>query len=72
MKAEKIIKTTESIELDIEEVTLLSVEEAQIVPKNVRAIGSFWWLRSPGYIDYIAAYVHLRWLRLRQRRLRVP
>ncbi len=36
-------------ELEIAEITLLSVKEAgSLLTKEQRAIGSWWWLRSPG------------------------
>ena len=43
-------------ELDIKEVTLLSVEEAKALSQDQLNLGSWWWLRSPGFYEY-AAYV---------------
>ena len=57
MKAEKIIKTTEPIDIQIDGITLLSVEEAGKVPNSQRAIGKVWWLRSPGDFDISTASV---------------
>ena len=36
-------------------VFLLSLDEAEKVDENIRATGSWWWLRSPGYDQYDAA-----------------
>ena len=48
MKAEKIIVSTAIIELEIEEVTLLSAEEYKVCKEYIPAIHGWWWLRSPG------------------------
>ena len=58
MTAEKIITTTQEIDVDVTGITLLSVEEAKEVDKNIRCIGDSWWLRSSGHYDDIAAYVY--------------
>lgn len=34
---------------EVDEITLLSIEEAEKIPKSFRACGDWWWLRSPGY-----------------------
>lgn len=57
MTAEKIITTTQEIDIDVIEITLLSVEEAMELDKNVRGIGDSWWLRSPGNRYYRAMFV---------------
>lgn len=44
---------------EINEITLLSVEEARKVPVSILACGKWWWLRSPGYIQERAAKVGL-------------
>lgn len=44
--------------LEITGATLLSVKEAEQVPKKDRAIGDWWWLCSPGDYTYSAAYVY--------------
>lgn len=36
---------------------LLSIDEAESLSEDIRAIGSWWWLRSPGYDQYYAAEV---------------
>lgn len=46
------------IELNIESVTLLSLEEAEKVPQNIRAFKEQWWLCSSGFIDRNAACVY--------------
>ena len=45
------------ISLDITGITLLSIEEAKALPKKIRDIGKFWWLRSPGNGINSAVYV---------------
>lgn len=47
MQAQKVIQTKQDIDLDIQEVTLLSREEAEnfLTPEQ-RSIGARWWLRS--------------------------
>ena len=60
MKAKKIIKTTETIELEIAEITLLSKEEYEAAKEYIPAVNAWWWLRSPianlsmsaGIVDY--------------------
>ncbi len=37
--------------------TLLSIEEARGVDKKILKVSDDWWLRSPGYNDYEAAFV---------------
>lgn len=44
-------------DLDIEEITLLSVEEAEKLPNYILAIDRWWWLRSPSYNQNRAVYV---------------
>ena len=58
MNAEKIITTTEPIDLDIQGITLLSIDEAKQLPRKVLAASDWWWLRSPGYYSIDAAFVH--------------
>lgn len=48
----------QELDLDIVGATLLSVEEAMPVPRSVRTIGDWWWLRSPGSDDYDVAFVY--------------
>ena len=55
IKADKHI--TQKIDIDIIGVTLLSAEEAEALPKEIRSIDKYWWLRSPGYFNYLAMYV---------------
>lgn len=42
---------------EVDEATLLSVEEARKLQKSIRACGNWWWLRSPGYFHDSAAIV---------------
>lgn len=60
MKAEKIIiiQTTVNVDLDIKEITLLSIEEYRATQEYIPAINKWWWLRSPGFSPYLAAFVH--------------
>lgn len=55
MEVNKIVNIKE--DLDITGATLLSIEEAKKLPIELRGHGDFWWLRSPGYEPYYAAYV---------------
>lgn len=54
-----IRKSRCDVELNIKEITLLSVEEAEkyLTPEQ-RAVGSWWWLRSPGNNPTRAAGVY--------------
>ena len=52
MLVDKYIKR--QIEIEIEGITLLSLEEAKQVPVEKLAIGKWWWLRSPGNISAFA------------------
>lgn len=47
MKAEKIIQTTEPVNLDIEGITLLSRSEYKEYRDRIPARKFWWWLRSP-------------------------
>jgi len=42
----------------IEEIALLTVEEAKKLPKWVLANGEWWWLQSAGYSQYCTAFVN--------------
>lgn len=42
---------------EVDEITLLSVEEAKKVQPQIRACSEWWWLRSPGLNQYFAAIV---------------
>ena len=65
MKFTRLIESnTKTIEIvgkidpsDIKEITLLSVEEAKRVPKNILATVEWWWLRDPGEYPNLAADV---------------
>lgn len=53
----QVQKTTTTVtDLDVQEITLLSVEEAEALSQDQLKLGSWWWLRSPGFYEY-AAYV---------------
>ena len=41
----------------IKEITLLTIEQAKRLPRELLACGEWWWLRSPGYYQYTAAFV---------------
>lgn len=41
---------------EVDEATLLPVEEARKLQKSIRACGEWWWLRSPGSDQDRAAY----------------
>lgn len=60
MIVEKIITRTEPIEIEVEGVTLLSVEEAQAAKEWLKPMRGCWWLRSPGHYDYWTAVVNGR------------
>ena len=53
----KIITEYQPISLQIEGITLLSIEEAKQVPENLRAIDDWYWLRTPGGVDYCTMFV---------------
>lgn len=57
MKLKVLRKIEDKINLEITGATLLSIEEAEALPNHVRAYTNWWWLRSPGYHSYLAAYV---------------
>ena len=40
-----------------DKVWLLSIDEAEDLPKNIRKVDDWWWLRSPGSRSRDAAYV---------------
>ena len=41
----------------VKEITLLTIERAERLPRELLACGEWWWLRSPGSIQYDAAIV---------------
>ena len=45
-------------EFKVSGITLLTEEEAKALPKEQRAIGETWWLRSPGHDQDRAAFVY--------------
>ena len=57
MKVEKIVKKTETINLTITGITLLSIEEYEACKDHIPPLKVWWWLRSPGYGSYDAAGV---------------
>lgn len=61
MIAQKIIKTTEAIDLEIEEITLLSVKEYKACKEHIKHMNDswwlLWWLRSPGDFSDSAMFV---------------
>ena len=56
MKIEQITKIIE--DLDITCATLLSIEEVEKLPLELRKYGNCWWLRSPGDRYSFAAYAY--------------
>ena len=58
-----MLKKVKKVLLDIqniEEITLLSIEEVELAKQNVPDVfkeNASWWLRSPGYLNSHAAYV---------------
>lgn len=43
--------------LKITGITLLSTEETENIPENLKSVGIPWWLRSPGVSNYYASIV---------------
>lgn len=56
MRVEKIT-TIKSTDLDFRDITLLTKEEAEALPIDIRKCKCDWWLRSPGGDDGIGAVV---------------
>ncbi len=59
MIVEKIIMTTENIDIDIEEITLLSKEEYKNNTDIIQPLNYQWWLRSSGPNQHYAVVVFL-------------
>lgn len=56
MIAQKIIITTEAVDLDIKGITLLSIREYESCKDKIKPTSCSWWLRSPGrYADTVVA-----------------
>lgn len=56
----KYVSPTGAIEIDPSEVVsvdLLSIEEAERLPKEIRTYSAYWWLQSPGRYSFDAAAV---------------
>lgn len=53
MKVEKLIR----VDLDVQGITLLSIEEYKKHKRHITPIDCVWWLRSPGCRSWLAAYV---------------
>lgn len=58
MQIEKIITSTELLNLDINDITLLSKEEYKTYRDRIPKTSESWWLRSPGRDDILAACVY--------------
>lgn len=43
---------------EVDEITLLSIEETNSIDKKILDCGEWWWLRSPGYYPLNAAIVY--------------
>lgn len=52
------IMTKKTETLDITGVTLLSTEEAEMLPDRLRRYKHWWWLRSPGLNQLLAVSIH--------------
>ena len=57
MKVDKIIKKIQKVDVNISEITLLSVEEYEKYIDNIPKYDEWWWLRSPGNDSYYAAVI---------------
>ena len=57
MKIKADIYITQKADIDILGITLLSIEEAEALPKKIRSIDKPWWLRSTGKYYINAAIV---------------
>lgn len=53
----KLAESKKNNDIDVLEVTLLSVEEAGELPKEMLKSDHSWWLRSPGYLAFEVALV---------------
>ncbi|MBO7732368.1 MAG: hypothetical protein J6S67_07440 [Methanobrevibacter sp.] len=56
MKAIKY--TPKEIDVEIANISLLTVKEAKALPENIRRYVAGWWLQSPGYISFLASGVY--------------
>lgn len=56
MKVKKIFISTTELELNITEATLLTIDEAKLLPERLKAYRN-WWLKTPGSYSCYAAYV---------------
>ena len=56
LERERLVR--DKINVEIVDITLPSVEEAEKLPKSLRAIKAHWWLRSPGHSGLFAASVY--------------
>ncbi len=54
----RIRPTCEERELEIEDITLLSIEEYEAAKEYIPLMRDWWWLRSPGLSSNYAAYVN--------------
>lgn len=57
MKVEKIVQVVQELHIDINEITLLSIDEYMACKANIKPIKCDWWLRSPGNIVSAAVFV---------------
>lgn len=58
MRVNIIKKQHDTADLEIVGATLLSVEEVELVPEDLRSYSTWWWLRSPGCDSEHAASVY--------------
>ena len=57
MKAKIIIIKEKEIDIDVREITLLSVEEYEAYRENIKSIANWWWLRSLGNTGHSLFYI---------------
>ena len=50
--------TPTEVDIEITDISLLTIEEVEALPENIKQYGDYWWLRSPGYSSCRAAYVY--------------
>lgn len=58
MKIEKIVQVVQELYIDINGITLLSVEEYEACKANIKPIEYGWWLCPHGNYDDVAAFVY--------------
>ena len=59
MKIQAIEYTPKETTLEVEEITLLTADEAKKLPKSIREYRAHWWLHSPGTVSECVTYVNI-------------